>query len=468
MHTVQEQRLKREKAPKKKRTIRSFKYRIYPNKIVTQRLEWTLEECRRLYIAALSDRDASYRSMRVVPIDDNDNPIDFFTYALTQSGDYTRIKIDPGAERVPVGKYVQSRKLTIAKRELRPEWKQITDHVLRDVLDRVDRAYQDFFRRCKKRKEGEKAGYPHFPGKDRFNSFRFPDSSGWKFETFADRPKKANLALSNIGDIKVEFHRPYEGELRQCIIEREVDHWYCVLVCSVEARVLPVSYEDVGLDLGVKVFAAKSDGEFIENPRMYRNSEEKLKDLQRSIANKKNKKSNRRKKIVTQIGRLHRHIRNQRQDFLHKESTKLIKRYQIIALEELSTKKMMRRPKPKLDEQTGQFLPNGASLESGLHKSIADAGWFGFTQMVVYKGKRAGRDVRLVDPANTSQMCSACLQFPCVHCKHAHKDAVQTCQSCGEPRAKELSDRWHSCSCGCELDCDTNAAINVLRLGLTT
>jgi putative transposase len=134
-------------------------------------------------------------------------------------------------------------------------------------------------------------------------------------------------------------------------------------------------------------------------------------------------------------------VRNQRRDFAHKASRKLVNRYQTIVLEELQIKNLVKRPKPKQDEGNGEYLPNGAAAKGGLNKSITDASWGMFTEMLTYKAVNAGREVAFVNPKYTSQICSGC----------------------GTLRKKELEERWHSCECGCELDRDTNAAINILR-----
>jgi putative transposase len=104
---------------------------------------------------------------------------------------------------------------------------------------------------------------------------------------------------------------------------------------------------------------------------------------------------------------------------------------------------MTRRPKPKRDDTTGEYLPNGAAAKAGLNKSILDAGWYQLQQYCTYKAESAGRAVLFVSPNYTSQVCSGC----------------------GQIVKKDLSQRWHSCQCGAELDRDHNAAINILRLG---
>src|SRR5712691_3349801 len=198
------------------------------------------------------------------------------------------------------------------------------------------------------------------------------------------------------------------------------------------------------MDLGLLHFATLSDGSTIENPRHLRQAEQKLKKLQEALSRKK-RGSKRRRKAAQRVGKTHRHIRNQRKDFHHKEARKLVTQYQTIVFEKLAPSNMSKRPKPKQDEATGHYLPNGASAKAGLNKSIHDAGWGQFQQICASKAECAGSHVLFVSPKYTSQMCSAC----------------------GAIAQKELDERWHSCSCGTELDRDHNAAMNILRNGLS-
>jgi putative transposase len=224
---------------------------------------------------------------------------------------------------------------------------------------------------------------------------------------------------------------------------KEVDQWYIVFSCEVEeTEPLPAINEVVGLDLGVLHFATLSTGETIENPRQFRRSQKRLTNIQQTLARGK-KGSHRRAKVKKQLAKLHRKIRNQRKDFLHKASRKLVNSYGTLVFEDLKTANITRRPKPQRDDTTGEYVPNGASAKAGLNKSILDAGWYQFQQYCTYKAESAGRSVLFVSPNYTSQVCSGC----------------------GQIRKEELSDRWHSCDCGAELDRDHNAAINILRLG---
>lgn len=378
--------------------IKAFKYRICPTRKQCEALQWTLDRCRELYNAALQERREAWKY-----------------------------------ERKSISAFEQMRALTEIKAEIRPEYQEIGSHVLQDVIKRVDKAFKGFFSRVKK---GQTPGYPRFQGRDRYDSFTYPDASGWKIE-------HGRLALSKIGHLKIRMHRPIEGTIKTCTLKREGGHWYVMFACEVEQDlVYHPSEEEVGVDLGLLHFATLSTGETIENPRHYRKAEKHLKKLQEALSRKK-RGSNRRKKAVKAVARAHRKVRNQRADFLHKEACKLVNKYQTIVFEDLATANLSKRPKPKQDEETGQYLPNGASAKAGLNKSILDAGWGQFVAICTYKAEYAGGRVVTVNPKYTSQICSGC----------------------GTVVKKALEERWHSCECGCELDRDHNAAINILRLG---
>jgi putative transposase len=223
--------------------------------------------------------------------------------------------------------FEQKRDLVEIKTDIRPEYKDLASHVLQDVVLRVEKAYKAFFRRVK---NGEKSGFPRFKGKNWYDSFCYPDGAGWKLNI--GEGGKARLHLSKIGDVRVKMHRPIEGKIKTATIKREGEHWYVTFACEVEAEALPASYEGVGIDLGMTHFAACSDGSMIDNPRHYRQAEKKLKRLQEALSRKK-RGSHRRKKAVRLVARAHRKVRNQRKDFHHKESRKLVHRYQVIVFE---------------------------------------------------------------------------------------------------------------------------------------
>jgi putative transposase len=170
-------------------------------------------------------------------------------------------------------------------------------------------------------------------------------------------------------------------------------------------------------------------------------AEKKLAKAQQALSRKR-RGSHRCKKAAQHVATCHRKIANQRKDFQHKAARKLINQYQVIVFEDLQVKNLTKAPAPKQDEN-GKYVPNGAAAKAGLNKSILDAGWSTFTQMVSVKAAWAGRTVIFVDPSKTSQ----------------------TCPNCGTIRKKALDERWHSCECGCELDRDTASAKVILDLG---
>jgi putative transposase len=377
--------------------MKSFKFRLYPTKQQEEKLTWTLDRTRELYNAALQERREMYK----------------------YTGKGTT--------------YNQQSSQLPAIKEIREEYKDIYAQVLQDVLRRVDKAMQAFFRRVK---SGEVPGFPRFQGKNRYDSFTYPQKG------FAIEEKK--LVLAKIGAVKVRQHREIQGKIKTCSIKREGEHWYVVLSCEVEqVKRTPYTDEVIGIDLGVSKLATLSTGDVIENPRHYRKAEAKLAKAQQELSRKK-KGSNRRKKAVKKVGKLHRKVRNQRNDYLHKHSRWLVDCYEAIVFEDIKPANLSKKPKAKQDETTGQYLPNGASAKAGLNKSILDAGWHQFIMFCEYKAEDAGTRVVRVDPKYTSQICS----------------------SCGAVVKKQLSERWHSCECGCELDRDHNAAINIRALGL--
>jgi putative transposase len=385
-------------------SFKAYKYRLYPTKEQAGKLQWTLDRCRELYNAAIQEHRDAWRMCKV------------------------SISYNQQAAQLPEIKVV------------RPEYHEIHSQVLQDVLRRVKKAFDAFFRRVK---AGQRPGYPRFQGYWRYDSFTFPQLG---FSLTQDN----RVCLSKIGTIKVKFPtgkkaRPPMGEMKTCTIKREQNHWYVIFTCEVvQDIVYHPSEEAVGIDLGLLHFATLSTGETIENPRHLRNSENKLKKLQATLSRKK-RGSKRRRKAVQRVGKAHRHIRNQRKDFHHKQARKLVTQYQTIIFEKLQPAHMSKRPKPKQDEATGHYLPNGASAKAGLNKSILDAGWGQFQQMCVNKAACAGSHILFVSPKYTSQMCSGC----------------------GAIIQKELEERWHECSCGCSLDRDHNAAMNILRIGLS-
>ena len=281
---------------------------------------------------------------------------------------------------------------------------------------RVNLAFRAFFKRVQSGEE--EVGYPRFKGKNRYDSISYPQS-GFYIDGNV-------IWLSKIGDIKFKLHRPIDGCVKRLTIRRSsTKKWYVsFLVEEAQNHILQPSDEMVGVDMGIKNFAVLSNGEFIENPKFLLADEEKLKKAQ-SKRDKLPKGSAQRRKASKIVSHLHERVTNQRENFAQQLSREWINRYGIIAFEDLNITKMVHN--------------------HDLAKSILDAAWNKLVQYTSYKAEDAGRKVVLVNPANTSQICS----------------------SCGQIVKKDLSIRVHNCPyCGLSIDRDLNAALNIARLGL--
>nr|WP_242527518.1 transposase [Ktedonosporobacter rubrisoli] len=375
---------------------KAYKFRISPTQKQIGKLEWTLRRCKELYNAALEERREAYRMNGV------------------------SVSYNMQAHQLP------------AIKALREEYQDIYSQVQQDVLKRLDKAMDAFFRRVK---NGETPGYPRFKSADRYDSFTYPQGG---YEIVNKR-----LSLSKIGHIKIKQHRQMQGTIKTCTIKREGEQWYAVFTTEyafAASMAFHPSEEEIGIDLGINTFAALSNGTFIENPRIYRKAEEAIKKAHQKIARRK-KGSHRRNRAKKELSRLYRKSRNKRRDFLHQASHKLVTTYGTLVFEDLKIENMTKAPQPKQDEN-GTYLPNGASANGGLNKSILDAGWGAFVALCSSKAEEAGSTVAQVAPHGTSQACSQC--------------------GCVVP--KDLSVRWLSCPhCGCELDRDHNAARNILH-----
>ena len=347
--------------------------------------------------------------------------------------------------------YEQKKALPRWKKE-HPELGEVYSQVLQDVCRRADLAYQSYFDRLAdyqfrkaigKLKEEEKCpGPPRNKGKGVYDSITYTQTAAFEME-------ENSISFSKLGTIKAVIHRPLPGIPKTCTIQRQSGKWFATISCEVEAEFLPESQEAVGVDVGLHHFAITSDEEFIDNPRFFRQDEKALARAQRKFDKVKNKhRSPQRHKAKRVLARKNERIRNRRHNFVHQVSRRLVDRYTLIAMEKLSVENMMATPQAKPDpENPGKFLPNGASRKSGLNKSIADAAWSMFRNVLTSKAEKAGRVVVSVDPAYTSQDCS----------------------ECGRRVPKTLNERWHTCphpDCGLSIHRDINAARNILKIAL--
>jgi putative transposase len=318
------------------------------------------------------------------------------------------------SEQKKIGYYESKKMIPIWKKD-KPELKTVHSHTLQDVTMRVDLAFQAFFRRLK---AGEKAGYPRFKGKGWYDSITYLQS-GFSLNDNI-------LSLSKIGNIKIKMHRPLKGNIKRLIIRRTATQkWFVSVLTDVETS-QPLEHSDkaVGIDVGILSFATLSNGTHIPNPRFYIQEEKTLAKANRRLS-KTEKGIPERKKCLKTLCRVYERIANRREDFTQKLSKTLVKNYSIICFEDLNIKNM--------------------SKNHNLAKHILNAAWSKLVTYTFYKAENAGRKVVLVDPKNTSKMCS----------------------SCGMLVEKDLSERTHNCPfCGLSIDRDLNASINILRLGL--
>ncbi len=358
---------------------KTYKEKLRPTPAQKHALDEVLWRCRDLYNTALEQRITAYQR-----------------------------------RHASVSRYQQEAELTEIRAEF-PEYEAIHSHVLQDVLARLEKTYQAFFRRVK---AGEKAGFPRFKGRNRFHSFTFKEYGN------GARLDNGFLVLSKIGRISVHWSRPIQGTPKTITISCEADGWYVAISCAdVSVQPLPITGQETGIDLGIEAFFTRGDGTRILTPSYYRRAEHYRAKCQRRVARRK-KGSHRRRKAVALLAKAHQHIRNQRRDFHHREARKLVQAYDVIYHEDLRVANMVRN--------------------HHLAKSIGDAGWSVFLAILPFKAVGAGKRVQAVNPAFTSQACSGC----------------------GVIVAKGLSVRWHSCpECGASLHRDHNAALNILRLG---
>jgi putative transposase len=384
---------------------KTYKYRLYPTPTQEVALDTVLWRCRTLYNVALEERKTAWERCGV-----------------------------------SLNYHDQANELPDLKQAC-PEYTEVHSQVLQDVLRRLERTYQDFFRRMR---EGEKPGHPRYKGHNRFRSFTYPQyGNGAVLDGGV-------LSLSKIGRMRIKLHRPIEGTPKSVTISREADGWYAGVSCAeVPAKPLPLTGQETGIDLGLESFVTRADGEHIHNPRHYRKGQRYLRFCQRRVDRRK-PGSKRRRKAVILLAKAHQHIANQRRDFHHQEALKLVREYDTIYVEGLQVKNMARRPAPKPDENGG-YQHNGAHAKGGLNTSIQDAGWSQFLTILTFKAASAGKRVEAVPPAYTTQDCSNRLPDGTV---------------CRERVVKSLSIRTHVCpKCGYILDRDENAARNILRLG---
>jgi putative transposase len=364
--------------------MRTFEYRLYPNQAQRRLLMGCLIESRHIYNEMLAATKEQYAQTNKF----------LFKYDLTMRF------VGRGGDRVPA----------------------TTVQMLADRLDKALRRYLAF------KEQGVPCGFPRFKTPNRWHSIPLRQHKK-DFRLHEDGkhlcvPGKVGLLL------KIKLHRPIVGTPQTChLVLRADGHWYALLVCEPaeteqgHQESQPCTHPAIGLDMGLKVFLADSNGQTVANPRYYRMSQRALRRKQRQLCRRK-KGSHRRRKAARNCAKTHLKIKRQRRDFLFKTVKPYAEGYAHICVENLNI--------------------DGMVQNHHLAKSISDASWGSFIEILADKAARAGHQVVKVSPRFTTQKC--------------HR--------CGGLVQKSLSVRTHLCPlCGYVEDRDVNAAKNILQAG---
>jgi len=312
--------------------------------------------------------------------------------------------------RVNLSRFDLDKQLTNLKQEI--DWLYETpSQTLQDVLERLDKAYKSFF---------NGGGFPRWAKKGEYSSVTFKSV---KIEN-VNRVK-----LPKLGSVKYFNSQEIKGKLKRATIIKENNNYFISILTEQEMTGLPHTSSDsqakVGLDVGISFFLVDSNGVYIENPRFLKNSLRLLRIEQRSLSRKVKRSNNwyKQKRVVSKI---HTKLKNQRKDFTHKISTDYVLNNNLIAIEKLNIKGM---------------------VKSNLGQSISDVGWGIFFEQLKYKAGWYGSEIISVNPAYTSQTCSKC--------------------GCVSKENRKTQAKFKCVECGFEINADENGSINILDRALS-